>query len=147
MSNSFYLFIIAALGGLAVTIQGQFMGGLNRSFGTSGSVLINYLTGTLVVAAIVLVLNANNLNAKALPSIPWYTLLVGCLGLIVVGSISYTVPRLGLSVAFTVLVASQFISAMVIEHFGWFGANITPIDWSRLAGMLAIIAGVWLITN
>lgn len=147
MSNSIFLFAIAAIGGLAVTLQGQFMGILNRSFGTNGSVLFNYVSGAIIAGVIVLSLSGGNINAKTWMQVPWYALTAGCLGLVIVGSISYTVPRLGLSVAFTVLVASQFITAMALEHFGWFGATATPIDWSRLSGIGAIILGVWLITN
>ena len=67
------------------------------------------------------------------------------LGLVIVAAISYTVPRLGLSRAFTIIVASQFLTIALLDHFGLLGAVVRPLDLSRLAGFGVLILGVWLI--
>ena len=87
-------------------------------------------------------LRGGNLGAWHLA--PWYANLAGLLGLIIVGSIGYTTPRLGLAVTLTIAVAAQFALAALIHHFGWLGAEQKPLDLSRLGGMTAIIIGVWL---
>ena len=69
----------------------------------------------------------------------------GVLGLVIVTTIGYTVPRLGLSKAFTIIVASQFITAALLDHFGVLGAVMRPLDLSRLLGFGILIIGVWLI--
>jgi transporter family-2 protein len=67
------------------------------------------------------------------------------LGLVIVAAIGYTVPRLGLSKAFTIIVASQFLTIAILDHFGLMGAVVRPLDLSRLAGFGVLILGVWLI--
>ena len=145
MRNVEVSLLIAGLGGCAVALQGQFMGMTDRRIGTSGSIFINYISGAVIAGLIILMLRGGSL--KNLAQVPWYTLSIGALGLVVAGSIGYTVPRLGLSTAFTVVIASQFVVALILEHFGWFGEMSRPIDLTRLAGVVGLVFSVWLITK
>jgi transporter family-2 protein len=97
----------------------------------------------LVVALAVLF--SGGWNMKGWQNVPWYAFSTGLLGLFIVGTISYTVPRLGLTAAFTIAVASQFILAALMDHFGLLGAAVRPLDLSRLLGIGVLILGVWLI--
>ena len=139
------LIILAAIGGVAVTIQGQFMGLLDKNIGTLESVFITYASGGMLAAVAMIASRGGNL--KAVQTVPWYALSAGLVGLVIVGTISYTVPRLGLSKAFTVIVASQFLVASILDHYGLLGAAVRPMDLSRLAGMILLVAGVWLIVK
>jgi bacterial/archaeal transporter family-2 protein len=145
MNNSVGLVVIAALGGAAVALQGQFMGMMDRKIGTSGALFINYASGVLVAAIILLLLQGGSL--KNLVLVPWYALSAGLLGLVIAGSIGFTVPRLGLSAAFTVIVATQFLVALFLEHYGFFGESRRPIDLNRIVGVGGLILSVWLLTK
>ncbi len=139
------LIILAAVGGVAVTIQGQFMGLMDKNIGTLESVFITYFSGGIFAAVAMIASRGGNL--KAVQTVPWYALSSGLLGLVIVGTISYTIPRLGLSKAFTIIVASQFLVAALLDHYGLLGAAIRPMDLSRLAGMSFLVVGVWLIVR
>lgn len=139
------LIIIAAIGGAAITLQGQFMGVMDKGIGTRESVFITYAGGGVLAGCMMLVARGGNL--KAWHSIPWYTLSAGLVGLVIVGTIGYTVPRLGLTKAFTVIMASQLIVAALMDHFGWLGAVSRPLDLSRLLGIGILVLGVWLTTR
>jgi transporter family-2 protein len=76
---------------------------------------------------------------------PWYAFTAGVLGLLIVGTIGYTVPRLGMAKAFTVIVASQLLTALLFDQFGLFGAAVRTMDLSRVAGLVFLILGVWLV--
>lgn len=145
MNNSIGLVAIAVVGGAAVALQGQFMGMMDRKIGTSGALFVNYASGVLVAAIILLVLHGGSLNNFV--QVPWYALSAGILGLVIAGSIGFTVPRLGLSAAFTIIVATQFLVALLLEHYGFFGETRRPIDLNRLAGVGGLIVSVWLITK
>ena len=139
------LIILAVIGGVAVTIQGQFMGLLDKNMGTLESVFITYASGGLLAALAMIACRGGNL--RAVQTVPWYALSSGLMGLVIVGTIGYTVPRLGLSKAFTVIVAAQFMVAAVLDHYGLLGAAVRPMDMSRLAGMALLVVGVWLIVR
>jgi len=143
MPNLVMLVLIAIIGGVAVTLQAQFMGTMDQSLGTVESVFITYGGGGLLVGLTMLFMRGGNLQAWR--SLPPYTLLAGVAGLIIVGSIGYVTPRLGLVATFTIFVATQFIIAAIMDHFGLLGATVRPIDLSTLAGMVVVLVGVWLI--
>lgn len=145
MNNSIGLVMIAIMGGAAVALQGQFMGIMDRKIGTSGALFVNYASGVLVAAIILLLLQGGSL--KNLLQVPWYALSAGLLGLVIAGSIGFTVPRLGLSAAFTIIVATQFLVALLLEHYGFFGEARRPIDLNRIAGVGGLILSVWLLTK
>jgi transporter family-2 protein len=145
MTNYVLLIFIAIIGGFAVTLQGQFMGLMDQGLGTRESVFLTYASGGLLACLVMLAARGGNL--RAWQGVPWYALTAGLLGLLIVGTIGYTVPRLGLATAFTIMVAAQFIVAALIDHFGWLGAQVRPVELSRLAGIGVLILGVWLITR
>ena len=140
--NLLYLVMIAAIGGVAVACQGQLIGIIDKNIGTLESVFITYGGGGLIIGIIMLVLRGGNLSS--LQSIPSYTLLAGPLGVILIAAIGYSVPRLGLVTAFTIIVAAQFIIAAVIDHFGFLGADIRHMNLSRMFGIGVMLAGIWI---
>lgn len=142
MSNWWQVAALAVLGGLAVTLQGQFMGMLSRRLGDLESVLITYGSGGLVIVLLTLIWRGGSLASWM--GAPWYTYTTGLLGLVIVGTIGYTAARLGLVSAFTIMLASQFLLAAILDHLGWLGAVQRPFDWSRLAGIIVLLIGVWL---
>ena len=144
MANYATLITVAAFGGIAVALQGQLMGLMDQRLGTKASVFITYASGGLVVSLAVLL--SGGLSLKGWQNVPWYAFGTGLLGLFIVGTISFTVPRLGLTAAFTVAVASQFIIAALMDHFGLMGA-MRPLDLSRSFGIGVLILGVWLIVR
>ncbi len=134
---------IALLGGVVVTLQGQFMGVLQEALGTKGAVFVTYAGGGLVIVLLTLLSGGTDLGAFR--QVPWYAFTTGILGLIIVGSVGFVVPRLGLAAAFTLIVASQFAAAVVIDHFGLLGAAVQPVDLPRAVGLGVMLVGVWLI--
>ncbi len=143
--TDFTVLLVAVIGGVAITLQGQFMGVMDQRLGTKESVFITYVIGGIFISLILLATRLGNL--KAIRLVPWYGYTSGLLGLVIVGSISYAVPRLGVSRAFTVLVAAQFFVAVVIDHYGLFSAAVQPVTGPRLLGLGLISAGVWLVVR
>jgi len=142
--NTILLIGIAILGGVAVTLQGQFMGIMEQIFGTKGSVFITYASGGLIVVLFTLITGVNLENWR---KVPWYAFGAGVLGLIIVSSIGFVIPRLGVAGGFMLIIASQFVLAALIDHFGWFQAASRPLDLPRMAGLGLMMVGVWLVNR
>ena len=143
MTSSWILILIAVVGGVAVALQAQFMGQLDRGIGTIESMFITYGSGGLIIALIALVARGGNLGAWR--AVPPYTLSAGVLGLVIVGAIGYTAPRLGLVATFTILVTAQFAVGALVDHFGLLNTTARALDLSRTAGIGMLLLGVWLI--
>ena len=142
MGSSAILIIVAVVGGSSVALQAQMMGLLDKSIGTMEGVFITYAGGGLLIALILIFMRGGNLGAWQ--SVPWYAYASGALGLIIVGAIGYSAPRLGLVATFTIIVSSQFVVAALIDHFGILGAAIRPLDLSRMLGIALLLTGIWL---
>lgn len=137
--------LIAVVSGIAITLQGQFMGLMDKAFGTRESVFLTYGSGGLIAAVVMLIAGWNNLRQWT--RVPWYAFSAGLLGLVIVGTIGYVVQRMGAGRAFTLIIASQLILAAAIDHFGLFGANARPLDLSRMIGLTAMLFSVWLVVR
>jgi bacterial/archaeal transporter family-2 protein len=137
--------VLAIMGGIATALQGQFMGLLSITLGPLESIFITYTGGAVVVATAMLFAQGGNL--KAWSTVPWYALTSGLMGLVIIGSIGYVVPRLGVAAGFTVMVATQFVAGAVIDHYGLFGATVRAMDGTRALGLGLLMAGVTLLVR
>jgi transporter family-2 protein len=144
MANFFVIFL-AMMGGIATALQGQFMGLLSVAMGPLESVFITYSGGAVIVAMAMLIAQGGNL--KAWDTVPWYALTSGLMGLVIIGSIGYVVPRLGVAAGFTVMVATQFVAGAIIDHYGLFGAMVRPMDLTKALGLGLLMAGVTLLVR
>ena len=142
MGSSAILIVVAVIGGISVALQAQMMGLLDKSIGTLEGVFVTYAGGGLLIALILIFMRGGNLGAWL--SVPWYAYSSGALGLIIVGAIGYSAPRLGLVATFTIIVSAQFIVAALVDHFGVLGAVTRPLDLSRMLGIALLLAGIWL---
>jgi transporter family-2 protein len=137
--------ILAVISGFAITLQGQFMGLLDNALGSKESVFITYVSGGIVAA--IASLFGGGLRLHSQTPVPLYAYTSGILGLIIVGTIGFVVPRMGAARGFTLIVASQLLLAALIDQFGMFGAIQRPFDLSRSVGLLVMLTGVWLVTR
>lgn len=135
--------LVGIAGGIASGLQAPFSGLMGQRMGEVASVFVTYVGGALVIAIITLFTGGHGLSGWR--TLPWYVFLAGPLGLVIVGSLSYTVPRLGATTATTLFVLSWLAFSALADQYGWFGLATRPLDVSRLLGVLALIAGTWLV--
>jgi transporter family-2 protein len=57
-------------------------------------------------------------------------------------SITYVAPSFGVGNAVFFVLLGQLISSAIIDHFGLFMAQPTPINWTRFAGIMVMAIGV-----
>ncbi|MGB0564355.1 MAG: DMT family transporter [Spirulinaceae cyanobacterium] len=146
--NPFILPLLAIIAGCAVTLQAQFMGLMDKTLGSQESIVITYVSGGLLAGLFALaVLGRGGFNFKAVPSLPWYVFTTGALGLVIVGAIGYVVPRLGTARGFTLILASQFLLAAVIDQWGLFNAPLRPLATPQIIGLIVMLSGVWLVVR
>lgn len=138
--------LVGLLGGAAAGLQAPFAGLMGKRLGDLESVFFTYAGGGLVIALIIF-LFARGGNISAWRNVPWYVFAAGPLGLVVIASLSYTVPRLGTAAATTLFVAAWLVLSATIDHFGWFDSPLRPLDLTRIAGIIALFIGTWLMVR
>ena len=143
MTALLFLGFLCVAGGIATVVQSQFLGELEQAMGVLEGVLITYGSGALLVALVMLFLRGGNL--REWQSVPPHVYLSGVAGLVIVGTLSYTVPRLGLVVAFTLFIVTQLTFSAAMDHFGWLGAEVRPLTLTKVVGIVVLMAGIWLV--
>ncbi len=61
--NSVIVIILAIVGGIAVTVQGQFMGSMTQIMGAKESMFVTYVSGGIVIALLTLATGANHFGS------------------------------------------------------------------------------------
>ncbi|CAN0161925.1 unnamed protein product, partial [Chrysoparadoxa australica] len=59
-------------------------------------------------------------------------------------SVTLLAPIVGLGNAIFFVLVGQLISAAVIDHFGLFGARLSPLTLTRATGIAVMVLGVWI---
>ena len=136
--------IIGLAGGMAVGFQGPVASMMSQRIGMMESIFIIHVGG--MVAALLPLLAMRGGNLGNWYSLPWYALAAGVLGLAVFGALSYAIPRVGAATSITLIVAGQLLVGALLDHFGLFD-TARPLEIWRIAGLLVIFGGVWLMVR
>ena len=142
MDTIFLIILIGLIGGVAVGLQSPLASMISQQLGVFESVFIVHLGGALIALIPLLYLGGGKLSQWR--SVPWYALGAGIFGLVVIASISYMIPRIGIAAAITTIVAGQLLVGTILDHFGLLGAAEKSLEPTRIFGLLVVLAGVWL---
>lgn len=142
METILLIILIGLAGGVAVGLQSPMASMISQRLGLFESVLIVHLGGAVVALIPLLIYGGGKLAQWR--SLPWYTLGAGIFGLVVIGAISYTIPRVGIAAAITTIVAGQLLVGTTLDHFGLLGATGRSMDPTRALGLVIVLVGVWL---
>ena len=142
MESILLILLIGLAGGVAVGLQGPMASMISQRLGIFESVFIVHVGGAVIALLPLLFTSGGKLTQWR--ALPWYTLVAGGFGLVVIGAISYMIPRVGVAAAIISVVAGQLLVSTVLDHFGWLGAMGRPMDPTRALGLLVVLVGVWL---
>ncbi|MFP7571151.1 DMT family transporter [Marivita sp. S2033] len=99
----------------------------------------------VALAAAVIVTALTGVKAiSGVPAAPKHLFLAGLLVAFYVLSITYIAPHFGVGNAVFFVLLGQLISAALIDHYGLFGARISPLGLTRATGIAVMAAGVWI---
>jgi transporter family-2 protein len=139
MSNLALVSIIGLLGGMAIGLQAPLASIVSQRLGWLESVFLIHLGG-LVAAAVPLLFVAGG-RLGQWPTVPPLALAGGLLGVVVIGSTVYMVPRIGVAAAVTLIITGQLFMAATIDHFGALGVTAKPVTLGRLMGLVLVLFG------
>ena len=78
---------------------------------------------------------------------PRYTLLAGAFGLVAIAAVSAAIPQLGAAATVMFFVAGQLSLSALLDHWGYLGTGVRPLDLPRVAGMVLLFLGGWLMVR
>lgn len=138
-----FAIMLALACGLAQAFQSPTNTELSRHVGNAEATLVSFTGGTLVLAVLVALFGQGDLSRVT--DVPPWQLIGGLYGVIVVITITYAAPVLGIALTLTTLMLGQLVMGMVVDTFGLLGATAVPFNGLRLVGCLVIAAGILLV--
>ena len=146
----FLLLLIPLLVGMGVVVQSGANTQLRHILANPFLAgLISFGCGTLVLLIINLVLRTDFtvLSGETIQRTQWWMWLGGLLGSFFIMSVIFVAPQIGPAKLFGLLIASQLVFSVVVDHFGWMGFEVQPITVKRTVGVALLIAGAFLVQS
>lgn len=132
---------IMLLAGIGIPLLAVMNARLGANIGSpAAAAVVLCFVGMCVSAVVMFKTGASSLGA--LSEQPKYLFLAGAFMAFYVLSITFIAPRFGVGNAVFFVLIGQLISAAIIDHFGLFGANVTPLSLIRALGIAVMAVGV-----
>jgi transporter family-2 protein len=140
VSGSALAATLAVAAGLAGSIQVALMSRLGERIGVVEALAFS-ATLTAGLAVVILLLFRQSLGGfgRAVHQ-PWWMLLGGVMGLLIVFTVTYAGPRIGVAATVGILIAGQLAMGAAIDRWGLLGSERIALHWPRLLG-IALLAG------
>jgi len=142
------LLLIPLLVGMGVVVQSGANTQLSAILGNPFlAALISFLTGVtcLVLLNIAMGSDPSLINTDNIARTQWWMWLGGVLGAFFITSVIFIAPVIGPTKLFGVIIASQLIFSVIVDHYGWLGFNAQPVNIKKILGVLLLIGGAVLI--
>lgn len=107
--------------------------------------LISFLVGSLFLAVFFVFSSKSSVAISSITLSSSWKLIGGILGAIYIFSMIIIAPKIGAANTLCFAIAGQLVCAIILDHFGWVGFAVREISLPRIAGVILIIAGVYLV--
>ncbi|HEY0926977.1 DMT family transporter [Brevundimonas sp.] len=137
--------IAVVLAGGATALQAPTNAKMMTAVGSPvNAAFVSFAVGTAALGIVAMILQTKP-DLTAARGLPWYAWIGGLYGAIFVVAAAWGVPRLGVALTITLMVAGQLLIGLILDHFGAFGSPQSPISLGRMAGVALVVAGVLMV--
>ncbi len=133
---------VMLLAGIGIPMLAALNAALGRHVGSPAAAATVLFVVALTIAFVTALMTGSAGFAK-LVTAPKHLFLGGTFVAFYVLSVTWIAPKIGVGNAVFFVLIGQLISAAIIDHFGLFGANQTPISLTRGAGLAIMALGVF----
>jgi len=133
--------VLAVSAGLAGSVQVALMSRLGERIGVFEALGFSTLLTAGLAFALLLVLRRSASGYERALHQPWWMLMGGVMGLLIVFTVTYAGPRIGVAATVGILIAGQLAMGAAIDRFGLFGSEKIALHWPRLLGIGLLAVG------
>ena len=146
MDRGLAVVVTAVVGGF-IAMQAPINSMLGRAVGSFQAAFVSFTIGTLLLALIASLSRGGLGQIGEARGLAWYYLTGGVLGAAYVTTVLVTVRSLGAGGVVAATIAGQLTMSVVIDQFGLLGVARQPISALRLAGVVLLAAGTYLVVR
>jgi transporter family-2 protein len=141
VSGTAFATVLAVAAGLAGSIQVSLMSRLGERIGVLEALGFSTLLTAVLAFALLLVARRSVAGYERALHQPWWMLLGGVMGLLIVFTVTYAGPRIGVAATVGILIAGQLAMGAAIDKWGLFGSARIQLHWPRLLGIALLAVG------
>lgn len=135
--------LIMLAAGIGIPLLAALNAALGQHIGSpAAAATVLFVVALISAGAVTLVTGPKALMQIA--SAPPHLFLAGVLIAFYVLTITYIAPHFGVGNAVFFVLLGQLVSAAAIDHFGLFGAQVSPLSLMRAGGIAVMALGVWI---
>ncbi|MCQ4346136.1 DMT family transporter [Pseudomonas stutzeri] len=143
---SWFLLALPLLSGAMMPVQAGVNAQLARHIDSVlAASLISFVVGSLALLFVTLAQRELPTSLAPFRGLSWWHWTGGLLGVLFVVSAAFAAPRVGALLFMSLILAGQLTAAVVLDHFGWAGFPQSSLSLGKVAGLVLVVAGVWLI--
>jgi transporter family-2 protein len=133
--------LLTLAAGIAGSVQVALMSRLGERIGVLEALGFSVgLTGLLGLVVLLMARQSLAGYGRALHQ-PWWMLGGGVMGLLIVFTVTYAGPRIGVAATVGILIAGQLAMGAAIDRWGLFRSEQIPLRWPRLVGIALLAVG------
>lgn len=146
MSGGTALAVVMSLSaGFAGSVQAAALGRLGDRVGTVEAVGFSTLIAASTGLVVLLVARRSLSGVGQSFQQPVWMWLGGFLSAVIILSITFAVPKIGVAAAIGLVITGNLVVAALIDRFGWFGVEQIALEWTRIVGILLLAGGATLL--
>lgn len=147
MNSAFFYSLLMLIAGLGIPLMAALNGGLGaRLQSPTLAAAILFLVG-LVIAVAYLLVTEGMPTKLFVPDAPWYLYFGGFFVMFYILTITWVAPRFGVANAVAFVLLGQLIAMSLIDHFGFVGMPQYALNIKRIAGLVLMAVGVFLVLS
>jgi transporter family-2 protein len=145
MNPTALMIVLVVLAGGATALQAPTNARLATAVASPvNAAFVSFAVGTIALAVAAAFLQTRP-DAAAMRALPWWAWVGGLYGACFVVAAAWGVPRLGVALTITLMVAGQLLIGLILDHFGAMGMPRAPLNLGRIAGVALVIGGVLMV--
>ena len=141
MSGGALATTLAVAAGLAGSIQVAIMSRLGERVGVLQALAFSTLVTAVGAVAVLVVARRSLVGFERAIHQPWWMLTGGLFGLLIVFTVTYAGPRIGVAATVGILIAGQLVMGAAVDRWGLFRSERIPLHWPRLLGIGLLAVG------
>lgn len=138
--------ILVLLAGAMLPMQAMLNSRLGKALGSAEyASFVSFLIGAMALLLYLLIVKTRLSTLTQTTTLPWYVWMGGVLGAFYVAVVIILAPRLGTAFTFGLVIAGQMLISVSMDHVGFMGLEVKPINYLSILGLVLLGAGVFLI--
>lgn len=140
----FFLSVLGLAGGIFLAVQA----GFNSQLGSTLkqpilAVIASSISSVVFGCLLLLLISKESIHNITTTQVPWHLWFIGgFFSVIGIAIYFYNIPKIGISKMIALGLCGQLIFSLIAGKYGWLNLPVEPITTKRIAGTIAMIAGI-----